>query len=502
MKHLLEIANIVTWKKVKKIEIFDETSLRNKNSKFNEFFEALMDGKFKNDRDAASSLYGCSPTDDKYRQLKSRFRKRILNTLFFIDVNLPSTSGYDRAYFSCNKDWTLVKILQSYGAHVSAEDLAKSILTVALKFSFADLIVNCSRILREYAAQDGDDKSFDLYNNYISIYNEILAAEMESENYYQQMLLKYKQTSATESTDLEPLDNWCNELIQLSERFESPVINFNMFLLWITKFELENDHNSVIAISEKAEEYIKTFPQYEKEEKILTFQLKKMLAYLHLKDFKNGKINAEKNMHYFVEGTDEWYEFMEYYFLLAMYTDNLVNTMGIYQRVTNLPKFKKASRLIKEKWKIYQYYMEYLIEIGGDKNLALTLQKSGIKLNKLLTDPVLYPKELRILTIHTVIAQVLFALERKNFVNAAENIERLKSYTLRQLKTEENQRMILFIKLLQQLMKADFTLFHLSSTEKYVEKLEEKPLMYRGNLNDLEIIPLENLWKILLERIK
>lgn len=502
MKHLLEIANIVTWKKVKKIEIFDETSLRNKNSKFNEFFEALMDGKFKNDRDAASALYGCSPTDDKYRQLKSRFRKRILNTLFFIDVNLPSTSNYDRAYFSCNKDWTLVKILQSYGAHVSAEDLAKSILTIALKFSFADLIVNCSRILREYAAQDGDDKNFDLYNNYIGSYNEILAAEMESENYYQQMLLKYKQISATDNLDLEPLDNWCNELIQLSERFESPVINFNMFLLWITKFELENDHNSVIAISEKAEEYIKTFPQYEKEEKILTFQLKKMLAYLHLKDFKNGKVNAEKNIHSFTEGTDEWYEFMEYYFLLAMHTENLVNTMGIYQRVTNLPKFRKASRLIKEKWKIYQYYMEYMIEIGGDKNLSLTLQKSGIKLNKLMTDPVLYPKELRILTIHTVIAQVLFALERKNFVNAAENIERLKSYTQRQLKSEENQRMILFIKLLQQLMKADFTQIHLSSTEKYLEKLEEKPLMYRGNLNDLEIIPLENLWKILLERIK
>lgn len=502
MKHLLEIANIVTWKKVKKIEIFDETSLRNKNSKFNEFFEALMDGKFKNDRDAASALYGCSPTDDKYRQLKSRFRKRILNTLFFIDVNLPSTSNYDRAYFSCNKDWTLVKILQSYGAHVSAEDLAKSILTIALKFSFADLIVNCSRILREYAAQDGDDKNFDLYNNYIGSYNEILAAEMESENYYQQMLLKYKQISATDNLDLEPLDNWCNELIQLSERFESPVINFNMFLLWITKFELENDHNSVIAISEKAEEYIKTFPQYEKEEKILTFQLKKMLAYLHLKDFKNGKVNAEKNIHSFTEGTEEWYVFMEYYFLLAMHTENLVNTMGIYQRVTNLPKFRKASRLIKEKWKIFQYYMEYMIEIGGDKNLSLTLQKSGIKLNKLMTDPVLYPKELRILTIHTVIAQVLFALERKNFVNAAENIERLKSYTQRQLKSEENQRMILFIKLLQQLMKADFTQIHLSSTEKYLEKLEEKPLMYRGNLNDLEIIPLENLWKILLDRIK
>ncbi|HMW75311.1 MAG TPA: hypothetical protein PKD40_06625, partial [Saprospiraceae bacterium] len=102
MKHLLEISNIVSWKKVKKIEIFDEASLKNKSSKLNEFFEALMDGKFKTDRDAAALLYQSSPTDDKYRQLKSRFRKRLLNTLFFIDINLPSASNYTRAYFSCN----------------------------------------------------------------------------------------------------------------------------------------------------------------------------------------------------------------------------------------------------------------------------------------------------------------------------------------------------------------------------------------------------------------
>ena len=98
MKNLIEVGKIVTKKKVRKIEIFDDHSLRTKNSKFNEFYEALMADKFKNDRDAATFLYGCSPTDDKYRQLKSRFRKRLLNTLFFLDVNLPATSSYDRAY--------------------------------------------------------------------------------------------------------------------------------------------------------------------------------------------------------------------------------------------------------------------------------------------------------------------------------------------------------------------------------------------------------------------
>ena len=125
MKNLIEISKIVTKKKVRKIEIFDDHSLKNKNSKFNEFYEALMANKFKNDRDAASFLYGCSPTDDKYRQLKSRFRKRLLNTLFFLDVNVPSTSNYDRAYYSVNKDWTLVKILLSNNANLTAAALAR-----------------------------------------------------------------------------------------------------------------------------------------------------------------------------------------------------------------------------------------------------------------------------------------------------------------------------------------------------------------------------------------
>ena len=77
MKNLIEISKIVTKKKVKKIEIFDEHTLKHKNSKFNEFYEALMTGKYKNDRDAATALYNCAPTDDKYRQLKSRFRQTL-----------------------------------------------------------------------------------------------------------------------------------------------------------------------------------------------------------------------------------------------------------------------------------------------------------------------------------------------------------------------------------------------------------------------------------------
>ena len=189
MKHLIEISRIVTKRKVRKIEIFDDHSLRHKNSKFNEFYEALRANKFKTDRDAAQYLYGCNPTDPKYRQLKSRFRKRLLNTLFFLDVNMPSASNYDRAYYSCNKDWTLVNTLAWYDAPHTAAQLARQVLTTALKFKFADLIVNCSRILRAYSAETGDQHSFEEYDHYIKEYTQILEAEIRSEELYQRVIM-------------------------------------------------------------------------------------------------------------------------------------------------------------------------------------------------------------------------------------------------------------------------------------------------------------------------
>lgn len=501
MKHLLEIANIVTWKKVKKIEIFDETSLKNKSSKFNEFFEALMDGKFRNDRDASTLLYNSSPTDDKYRQLKSRFRKRLLNTLFFIDVNIPSTSNYSRAYFSCNKDWTLVKILTSYGARLTATDIASQILTTSLKFKYADIIVNCARILRENSAVEKNEKDFQYYNEIIKTYQEILIAEMQSEELYQKIRLKFENKYPEESVDTGELIHYCEELIVLSEKYDSPIITFNMFLSWLIKFENEDDSNSVIEICNKMEEYIQNYPQYEQDDKMILFQLKKMGAYLKLRDFENAKTNSEKNIKYFEEGSEKWFQFMELYFLAALHSDNFTNAYAIFTKISSSPKFKKASRINKDKWKIYEYFLFYLLENTNNSLKGIYQTRAKQLFTKLLNDPVIYAKEFRAFTIQTVIAQILVAAENKNFLSCAENIDRLKSYANKQLKPDENQRVIVFIKLLIQLMKSNFSVKFLSGSEKYAEKLETMAIYDKGNYFDLEIYPYEKLWKLLVSKL-
>jgi hypothetical protein len=505
MKHLIEISKIVTKKKVKKIEIFDDQTLKNKNSKFNEFYEALMAMKFKNDRDAATFLYACSPTDDKYRQLKSRFRKRLLNTLFFLDVNLPSTSNYDRAYFSCNKDWTLVKILLSNNAEHTASDLAKGILTIALKYHFADIIVNCSRILRGYTSKHGEEKEFEQYDAYIKQYSNVLEAEIRSEELYQRVTMNYLliQTPETTKELRDRIDVYCDALVSLSEQFESPIVMYNMYLVWAFRYEMLHDWDAMLEVCKRAEDYITNNPTFYQDEKMETFQLKKMSAFLHMRDYKNGRIEAEKSLQNLEDGSESWFNFMEYYFLLAMHSDNFINALAIHNRAINHARYKKLPNMEREKWNLYETYLDYIIETQSAENPAFSAHRKRInKTSKFLNDNILYPKDQRIFTVHFVVAQIMYYLDKSNYSAVTERIDRLKNYANRQLKPEEYYRAINFIRLIQQLAKAEYQVEDLSNVDKYYNRLIDTPFYFRGLVQEMEVIPYEKLWNMMLKSVK
>ncbi len=502
MKNLIEIASIVTKKKVRKIEIFDDNSLKNKNSKFNEFYEGLLANKFKNDRDASLMLYDCQPTDDKYRQLKSRFRKRLLNTLFFLDVNMPAASNYDRAYFSCNKEWTLVKILELNDAFDAAADQASQILTTALKFKFSDIVVNCASMLRRYAAENDLEKDYEQYDQLVKQYSNVLEAEIRSEELYQRVIMHYYRPRSEETDLVDKIDTYCDALVGLSEVYDSPVVIYNMYLVWAYRYEMSRDWDAMLEVCNRAESYVENNPVFYQEGKVMTFQIKKMTAYLHLRDYKNGKINAEKSLQSFEDGSEIWFTFLEYYLLLAMHTDNYISALAILNRAMNNSKFKKLSTDFKEKWFVYEAFLAFLTEAASGSNLISQASKrKSFKLAKFLADTVSHSKEAKILTVHTLIVQALFHIKKKSFPAATDAIEKLKIFANRQLKPEDYYRTVQFIRLLQQLPKADYKKNELSNVEKYYNRLLATPYSYRGLLHELEVIPYEKLWDLTLEQI-
>lgn len=503
MKNLLEISKIVTKKRVNKIEIFDEHSLKNKRSKFNVFYEALMNNQLKNDRDAATLLYQSTPTDAKYRQLKSRFKRRLLNTLFFLDVNTPSAPNYERAYFSCHKEWTLIKILLENNAEQTAHSMARQMLTTALKYKFSDIIVNCARILRAFAASEENEKDFDEYNTLLQEYTEVLNAEIQSEELYQQVLMRYRKPLEELASSMEEIETYANRLVSLSDMYNSPVIFYNVYMVWIMRFEIGQEFESMLEVCQQAEAHLQKATTYQHKDRSVHFYIKRMSAYLHLRNYRQGKENAEKCLKLIKEHNGDWFIFMEYYALLVFHTENYIQASAILQKAQNDSEFKKLESIEREKWNIFDAYMNYLIEVPFKNHPVLASQKDrSFKVNRFVNIPAKYPRKYRNFNVLLLILQTLFLIDKKSLTLANERIDQLRNLTSKRQKNEQFFRARQFVKLLQQLSRVEFQIEDVRNTEKYYNRLLETPFLYRGLHSELEVIPYETLWDMLVEQLR
>lgn len=263
-----------------------------------------------------------------------------------------------------------------------------------------------------------------------------------------------------------------------------------------------NDYSAMLEVALQAETYFEENPNFYRDDKMSEILLKQMSAYLHLKDFENGKAKAEKSLAKFDEGSDEWFKFMEYYMLLAMHTSNYLNAVAILNEVIGCPKYKKLSSFERDRWSMYEIFLFWVIETQHAKNPAFSgLQPKTFKPQRFMVETISYAKEQRIFTVFMLIGQVLFHLDKKSYVAAEERIERLKLYANRQLKPEENFRLIQFVKLLSQLAKVNFHISEITLEAKYYDRIIEAPFKFKGHLHQIEAIPLEVLWRMISKRL-
>lgn len=503
MKNLIEIARIVARRKVKQLEVFDASYLTQKDNKFNLFYQALATNKLKNDRDAATLLYDSSPTDARYRQLKSRFRKRLLNTLFLLDLPSGNASRYERAFYACNKDWNLVKILLDNQAPNAAAHLARQCLNNALGFQFSEIILHCSRVLLHQSAETGNTKDFEYYQQLITTHGPLLKAEIEAETLYQEFKLLYsihKSPASPPSTHIEEIQK---KLQDLSIRYESTHVRYYYYLSKILFLEAGGNYAQLLLVCEQAETYFTQHLDHFPEDKLIILFTRKMAAYLYLKDYKNGKNTAEKYLVHFSEGSDNWFIFMEFYFLLAMHNRQYIQASAILEKARQHPKFKRYELAARQTWKVFEYSMLYItVRLGSEFPVLAQKSKNQSKVNTLLEEPDIYRKENKYSTSSLLLLKILFLIDRHSLLKAQELIENLKENAAKYLKAEEDFRILQFIRLLQQAAKANFQVSELKNEDKYLEGLQGNPYRYQDMHPCAEVIPYEHLWKLVQLQLK
>ena len=236
----------------------------------------------------------------------------------------------------------------------------------------------------------------------------------------------------------------------------------------------------------------------------MAFQIKKMSAFLHLQKFREGQDCANQLIRKFGGPNQEWFQFMEYYLLLALHSENYIQAMAILNQVLSAPEFKKLDSDTRDKWEIFKGYVYFL---ANWRSLSQPLEtakgrKKGFSVDQFLKDPGNYGKSLKTLKVLHIFLQILFLFDRRQYTEISARIEQLKAMEHKNLKSDNSFRAVQFIRALHLLRKNNYLVDKQTKTNKYIKAIQSKPFFYRGHIEELEVIPFEKLWAIILDYSK
>ena len=166
-------------------------------------------------------------------------------------------------------------------------------------------------------------------------------------------------------------------------------------------------------------------------------------------------------------------------------------------------KFRLLPQNLQQLWYVNEAYIHFLIRRGKiDQKLLQDKPLRNFRLYKFLNDVPIYARDKRGVNISILIIHVLFLLDQRKFSRIHDRVDALNQYCYRYLRRDETFRSNCFIKMLVQVPKAGFNRIRTERYAKpYYQKLLSMPLSESRQGIEMEVMPYEDLWEMVLEML-
>ena len=501
MEKIKEIVGILGRKRLKRIEIFNETSSKSSRSKlYYRFYFGIKEGKYNSDEEAAMDLFGTAPSDKKYMMLKTRLKTKLINNLFFLDYKGKSIQD---ARYKCNRDFFAAKFLIYNGASSLGSSILKATLKEAQKYMITDVTVQALRLLRATSSVHGEVSKFKIYHRNLLHFEKVLKAEMEAEGFYQEISITFAHNTRPKPEDQAKIKSYLQKVRASLKNYESYVLRINYYRLFLQYLYSHSDFKGIVWATVEAETYFLSQPLLGGRAILGEMMLTRLIAFLHLRDFEKGQEIALVCQKYFPTGSPNWITFQEYIFLLYMHSGQFSSAKAIFDRVSDYLQLTNIDDFRVEKWIIFRAYL-YFITTHGLEPKQKELKWGGrFSIHKFLNEVPIYFKDKTGANVAILILQVLWRLDNKDYPGIIKSIDSIKVYQSRYMKGPNTFRSNLFLKMLRMMEKKDFKKENTKQgTLKFLEKLKKSRFAYDNNKSaEFEIIPYELLWEIVLSKL-
>jgi len=500
MEILREMVQVLTKYKTKQIEVLGNPT--DNPSQVYEFYEAIAAGTFTTDEEAAAHFFDGNPRNQSYKNLKSRLKNRLINTVFFVEANQSMFNDLNIANINCYKEWASAKILINRNAKRSGINICLKVLKQAKKAEIMEIIEAIAKDLRNYyGTRKYDKKKFEEYNALVNESILIRQKELKAEEYYLRMTQHYMRGKPSQADLLADVTQYSKLLRDDIQKYPTIRMLFFGGLVEVAKLMCINDYKATIKFCKEILSKLLIKPVVFKNG-IASFSFQMMVCFIQLKEFDEGKQIFEQVKKYIVPASFNWYKGYELYMYLLFYTSEYQLAYETYKLVAKTKLFSQLPAYVKETWLIFKGYLHFLKEI--DLIQIKTNDKEFLKfrLGKFINEVPQYTQDKRGANISILVIEILFTILQKNYNRAIDRIEAIEKYTSRYLKKDDNFRSNCFIKMLLEISKGGFHRIAVErNANKYRKRLDEMPLEKAKQAHSIEIIPYEDLWELILNSL-
>jgi tetratricopeptide (TPR) repeat protein len=485
-------------------------SLANKRSDFNfsqkldEFEQLLNEKEHLDDNEACQLLYKKKNLTSTYKSLKYRMEERLMNDVFLICSLEDDLKSTVKASIQIEKLTIVGQILFKNFFRAEGVVLFEKGLKMSKKYSNADLAVRqLSSLLSHYSFGEPDQHKMKLIMDELDYYSELYQCEIyvkKCNAIFSNLYVTNK--GGFNQNQISQMEEMVTKMLDIKSKYKSNYIVSFVNDLTFFYYQCIGDYKKGLEIATQGLAENSNLPN---KELLGIYQSKKNIAIAHfyLRDYSEANKWFLEVLDMVTVGTRNWFNTTSLYFLSLISQRDYNSLYTLSAKILsnkNLSKFP----YFEEQWKLREAYLNFLIRMG--KIEIPKEEKQVLKafsLSKFMNSVPFHSKDKSGQNISILVIQILFLLLDNKYGQIIDRVDSLTQYTYRYLHKNETYRSNCFIKMLLLMVKADF---HPIRTQTYSadlkQKLDSSHLITDEKSTQVEIIPYDYLWELIIEILK
>ena len=493
MDEIKDLIKIVTGNTKRNLPLLDLKNQHQNGNKEMNLFLGIKSGEFNDDVEASNGIYGNEEVDFKFRMLKSRLNRKLLNHLFFMDFSSKSFSKSTNLYQEAMDYLHFSKMLLNVEETNLGTKLLYKTIDLAKECEYTIIVIDCLRELREVYAKTYRPKLFQNIKGRLDEYEALERIEEKANVIFQENRLSINSTVNNRKKTFEPYLKAIQELEKLYKQTNSYSIFEKYFKMQVWYHELKGDFESVLKLIAEVKKQHEKGKINQRRFDDLFVNFSKGNALIKLRKFVDGSKFLEKMLNENDNSSKAWYSFAEMYVMLNIHNKQFDKASEIFLRVASNKSFVNLEAKELLKWNIFRGYLYYLT---GNKKIIKKFDYQN-----LITEIPEFIKENAGNNVAILILQILNNVDG-DLSSLHDRLNAMDDYVNRYLNNSFSKRIKTFCKLLHKIAIHNRDIDTILMKSKYLQdKLFESEIAGESFV-DFELVPYEFLWENVLKRVK